>query len=344
MAGFLSLAVCTGLSWHSQAAYSPALVEHRLRVADLKPGYLPGGADITIQAPAVADRYNWLWGKIHVNYLGTWNPQARSAFEYAKHIWEMQLSIPVTIEVDAYWIPIPGNALGSAIPATLFRDFAGAPFTNTYYAAAVANQLAGTDIFTSGVEILAQFNSAFNPAPGQGWYFGTDGNVDANHWDFVTVVLHELGHGLGFDHTMLYVDGFGYWGIGDNPTYPKIYDRFVVNGANDPLIFAFPNKTTDLGAQLVSDNLFFSGSYAVAANGGQPPRLHAPNSWEEGSSIGHLDETLFPPAGGNGLMSPSLMNGEAIHAPGPVAVAMLEDLGWTLLPPPTKLFLPMLSR
>jgi hypothetical protein len=333
MAGFLFLAVCAGLSGHARLPYTPA-------PGRLKPGYVPGGV-ISIQAPASAatGERTWQWGKIHVNYLGTWDPQARSAFEYAKHIWEMQLSIPVTVEVDAYWIPIPGNALGSSYPATLFKDFAGAPLTNTYYAAAVANQLAGSDVYTGGAEILAQFNSAFNPAPGQGWYFGTDGNVDANHWDFVTVVLHELGHGLGFDHTMDYIDGYGYWGIGDDPTYPKIYDQYVVNGANDQLIVAFPNKTTALGAQLVSGDLFFGGNHATAANGGQPPRLYAPNPWEMGSSIGHLDEALFPPGGGNGLMSPSLMNGEAIHTPGAVALGMLEDLGWNL-----PLYLPLLLR
>ncbi|MCK7534680.1 MAG: hypothetical protein MZV63_28610 [Marinilabiliales bacterium] len=30
------------------------------------------------------------------------------------------------------------------------------------------------------------------------WYFGTDGNTPELLYDFVTVVLHEIGHGLGF--------------------------------------------------------------------------------------------------------------------------------------------------
>jgi len=34
------------------------------------------------------------------------------------------------------------------------------------------------------------------------WYFGTDANTPAGLIDFVTVVLHEIGHGIGFIGSM----------------------------------------------------------------------------------------------------------------------------------------------
>ena len=45
------------------------------------------------------------------------------------------------------------------------------------------------------------------------WYFGTDGNTPAGDFDFVTVVMHELAHGLGYAGTMSYDDGVGANGV-----------------------------------------------------------------------------------------------------------------------------------
>jgi hypothetical protein len=45
---------------------------------------------------------------------------------------------------------------------------------------------------SGGAAILAQFNS---DVP---WYFGVDGAVPQDQYDFATVMLHEMHHGLGF--------------------------------------------------------------------------------------------------------------------------------------------------
>ncbi|MDP2602930.1 MAG: hypothetical protein Q8S00_10100 [Deltaproteobacteria bacterium] len=50
-------------------------------------------------------------------------------------------------------------------------------------------------------DISATFSSTIG-TPGclqsSGWYYGFDGNPPAGTIDFVSVLLHELGHGLGF--------------------------------------------------------------------------------------------------------------------------------------------------
>ena len=55
-----------------------------------------------------------------------------------------------------------------------------------------------------------------------------------------------------------------------------------------------------------------------------------PSSWEQGSSYTHLDEITFPAGDANAFMTPYYDNQEAVHDPGPIALGMLEDMGWTI--------------
>ncbi|HEX7974940.1 MAG TPA: hypothetical protein VF498_11060 [Anaerolineales bacterium] len=280
---------------------------------------------------------------IHVSYNGNWNPNAKTAFQAAADIWEKLIVSPVTIEISATWEDMnaigPG-VLGGASPSDLWTDFPGAPVANTWYPIALANKLAGSDLAPGKADIDASFNSSF-----PNWYFGTDGNPRWDQYDFESVVLHELGHGLGFFGSMEVSGSNGSWGYGSGS--PVIYDRFVVNGSGQSLLDSskFPNGSSALAAQLTSGDIFFNGSHATSANNAKPPKLYAPNPWKQGSSYSHLDESSFPTASGNGLMTPQLANGESTHSPGGIALGLFEDIGWTLAPKVQhKLYLPSMSK
>jgi len=122
--------------------------------------------------------------------------------------------------------------------------------------------------------------------------------------------------------------GQGSWGFPGYTTVPVIYDRFTQNGSSQALIDTslFPNPSTQLAAQLTSNNVYFNGTYANAANGGQRPKLYTPSTWQPGSSYAHLD--LIFDGTPNALMTYSLDDGEAIHDPGPVTCGIFRDLGW----------------
>jgi len=251
-------------------------------------------------------------------------PQAQAAFQHAINIWKTQLTSPVAITVQADFSNLGANVLGYAGYTTIARNFTGALFADTYFPGPIANRLAGSAI-TGNPAITTTFSNAAN------WYFGTDGATPAGQYDFVSVVLHELGHGLGFAGSTRLSSGIGAWGQG-SPSSPYIYDRFLANGSDQALtnIGIFPNNSAALAAQLTSNNLFWSGGQAISANGGVKPRLYAPTTWSSGSSIDHLDDATYPAGSANSLMTHALGRAEAIHSPGPITRGMFADSGWAL--------------
>ncbi len=224
---------------------------------------------------------------INVTYNG-FPPKARVAFQYAVDIWERNITSPVSIEVIANWTPLGSGVLGSAGPSAYARGYNGLPVANTWYPIVLANKLLGYDVAPLEFDIEANFNSNFS-----NWYYGTDGNTPLGKYDFVSVVLHELCHGLGFIGSMRIFNGLGFWGLG---TSPFIYDRFTLNGWGQRLLDTtlFPNPSATLATELQSNDIFFDGSNAVTAAGGENPKLYAPHVWTSGSSYSHLDEDTYP--------------------------------------------------
>lgn len=260
-----------------------------------------------------------------VAYSGLWPAQARAAFQFAADIWATRITSSVPIQVVARWQPLESGYIGEAGPTYYYRDFAGAPAVGTFYPSAIANRLAGRDLNLLASDITAAMNSAY-----PSWYFGTDGNPPAGAVDFVSVALHELGHGLGFAGSMTVRDGQGGWGI---QGYPTVWDTFPVTATDRLLIdtSAFPNPSVSLANQLQSGNLRWRG--AGGAAGSAPPRLYAPSVWQQGSSYLHLDEALYPPGNTDSLMTPTIGRREVIHEPGPIALGILQDMGWGVTPP-----------
>lgn len=254
---------------------------------------------------------------IQVTYVGSWPSEAQSAFNYAVHIWESQLVSSVPIAVEAGWASLGPGVLGSAGPTRILANFSNAPYPNTYYPAALANKLAGTDLNTSQVDINATFNSSFGS-----WYFGTNGQPGLSQWDFVSVVLHEIGHGLGFIGSMVVSGEQGFWGSNG---LPWIYDRFAETGSGTALL-SYSSGSASLADVLTSGSIYFDGPYANAANSGQRVELYAPSTWSSGSSYSHLDNSFDDDV--NGLMTYSLLNGESYHSPGPVTLGLFRDIGW----------------
>ncbi|MGC6533307.1 MAG: T9SS type A sorting domain-containing protein [Flavobacteriales bacterium] len=258
---------------------------------------------------------------ITVNYTG-FTTEAQAAFQYAVDIWASLLTSDINIVVDATWEDIPGNTLGFAGATTYFANFSGAPQDDVFYPSALADKLAGSDLDPGQSDIVASFDSGTN------WYLGTDGNPAFNEFDFVSVVLHELGHGLGVVGSATVDGGVGEYGLNIAGT-PIVYDTFVENGTGLSIL-SYANNSTALAAQLEGGNLFWNGAEGVNANGGTNPELFAPDPFEPGSSYSHWDESYYPAGDSNSLMTPYIGFAEVIHDPGAATLGLLNDIGWDL--------------
>ena len=159
--------------------------------------------------------------------------QRLNVFVKAGQIWDAILGSPVQIRVQASFDPLPCSAtsgvLGGAGPNVVDSDFAGAPFATTWYNAAEANRLAGVDIDPADDDIGAQFNVNVGTAgclTTRSWYYGFDGNEGANGLDLLAVLLHEIGHGLGFMTLTDESDGTFFFG------QPSIWDRYLMDNVS----------------------------------------------------------------------------------------------------------------
>lgn len=300
-------------------------------------------AHTTVMPMRVARKSGQASANIQVTYEG-FSADAERAFQYAVDLWEEHIASPVTIRIRARWQPLDENVLGSAGPSTFYGNFVNAPMQSTWYPLGLAHAIAGERFQGAPqYDIEANFSSTMN------WYFGTDGRPPAGTFDLVTVVMHEIGHGLGFFQTYQVDDGddderdecpgvgegFGCWGLsaqgGGNP-FPAIFDRFVEDSDGTSLLNedVYPNPSRALGSVLQSGAVRFAGPSALEAYENVPIDLYSPASFEPASSIAHLDETTFRAGDPNSLMTPRLARAEAIHSPGPIFCGILQDIGWSL--------------
>ena len=251
-----------------------------------------------------------------VTYSG-FTPAARAAFQRAVDIWAgaLQSSVPVTVK--ASFEPLGSGVLGSAGASSIYKNFTGAPQRDTWYVDAIANKHAGRQL-DSSPDIVARFNSGFD-----NWHYGTSA-APRGTYDFTSVVLHELGHGLGFLGAGQVSSGVG---TVRTSGLPIAYDRFTENGAGKALL-SFADRSSALKTQLTGGSVFFDSQAVRSANGSRPARLYAPSTWDQGSSYSHLAEAAYPAGNKNSLMTPRFSDGETVRYPGPITKAIFRTIGW----------------
>jgi len=263
----------------------------------------------------------------------TLGQQRLNVFRAAAAYWGAILKSTVPILVDARMDPqfctATSAVLGSAGPNNFFRDFTGAPQAATWYAVATANSRFGGDLQAGVSDIDATFNSDVdNPTclGSTSWWYGIGAPAPAGTIDMFTVVLHEIGHGIG---VLTIVDqGTGAKALGFDDAYERyLFD--VTAGLGWPAM----SNAQRLASQVNTGNVTFQGPRATEAARGLLtaglnngfPRVYTPNPLQPGSSVSHFDTVLTP----NELMEPAIT-----PPPGPYAFVtggLLEDVGWRLL-------------
>lgn len=241
--------------------------------------------------------------------------EAKQAFEYALSIWKDLLTSTVPVKIKATWEAFDNGALAHARPSTFHHNFNGAQFSDVYYPVALVEKLSGENINSSDADIVCSFNSNYN------WYFGNDGNTSTSKYDFVSAVLHEIVHGLGFSGFLNDNGQSGYFDNGNSQ--PSIYDYYLFNNQNQQLAdnTIFHSPSANLHQQLTSNAVKFYSPDNSAGEEHTHDWVYAPSNWSAGASIYHLET-------GSGLMDAYMHKGEALHSPEETTLEILSEMGW----------------
>lgn len=260
----------------------------------------------------------------------------KSVFEQAAATWANFLKSDIPIRIYVKWRPLATGVLGSAGAYSSVRNFVGANKLNTWYPIALAEKMAHANFNGTESDVIATFNSDFPD-----WFIGTNGVPTSSQIDLYSVVLHEMGHGLGFigqiqadvtsNSTSLSTAKYG---------YPGIFDQFIFDNKNKLLVdtLTYKNNSNQLFKQIISDSLYLNSSSILRNNGGKLARLYAPKPTQrnpvntlgyiEGSSVYHLNQSTYPVGDLNALMTPQIARGEITPQLGSIVKGVFNDMGW----------------
>ncbi len=254
-------------------------------------------------------------GGLNVVYLTEPPADVRAVVDAAAAEWDAVLATrpsgPVEIEFD--WRILPPNVLGLAAPTSFHRN-PRLP-TSAFYPIALANTILETDLDLNRSEITITLASNLADSS-TGWFIepGPTTAVPARQVDLFTVVVHEIGHGLGFT-------GSGRNGLLNAD--PVIYD-LLARYDDQPVV----------GSGRVTEALT-SGDLFIEIGGGRTAELFAPSSFINQVSFSHFDESPDPTTPG-GLMTPAFGDGELNRTIDAATLGVMAQLGWPVDATPTQ--------
>lgn len=286
----------------------------------------------------------------------------RAALKRAVSRMERRLTSPVDLTLQACWNDLdagngddgdddgPNMRLAEAFATQVFRNTPGLAKSDTWYDVTAAARLAGTE--PCGVvpgfdcdqpEMQARFNPRVDREDtlnGGDWYYGFDqSELPRDDFDFITVAMHEVTHGLGFGSLVAAEERSTM--NEEAPTkpgeflvegQPGIYDRRIVFNPDDGDASSFPLLTREQRAEALKSGNQLQWATEEAANsplnvlsglGDGYVWLHAPAEPIQGTSVQHL-HTEFD----GELMLPALAPGRTARELG-LARAMLDGVGWS---------------
>ncbi len=226
----------------------------------------------------------------------------------------------VPIHISVTWTQLSSTVHAYAKPSEMVYNVPGLPYNNVLYPISLAEKILSKNLNFSNTDIELVINSAIS------WQADYQSSLDNNKYDLATVLLHECIHGLGMSGN--------YMKQNDIPSLvglPTIFDMFISYGTNNLITLLYTQSkisNDSLAKLLVSDSLYWSGSYTNAFLGFKP-ELFAPNQFDFGSSIYHFNENLFPKGDTNSLMTYILNKGERLHTLGAAVQGILADIGWS---------------
>jgi hypothetical protein len=142
-------------------------------------------------------------------------------------------------------------------------------FPGTWYPSALADKRLGVDILKLVGSSLADIRARFNVnlgspgcLPARPWYLGFDGN-EGTGIDLVAVLLHEFGHGLGFQQ-FAGSNGRFLGGSPTTPGFPDVFNRKIFDNTQNKSWLDMTEA--ERAASMINPrNVVFTGPEATAS-------------------------------------------------------------------------------
>src|SRR4051812_4881656 len=184
-----------------------------------------------------------------------------------------------------------------------------------YFPQALFNFLNKNDVAGGAISLSVEMNTNASIT----WFYNA-ATPPAGQYSWQNVIMHEVGHSMGFFDTVAQNGSYANAG-------PSIFETLATLGVGGT-----PLSSLDQAARaqaVISNNVFWSGQFGLAANNGQPIKLYSPNPYEEGSNYSHIDPSQ---AGIGGLYYPSLADATFFAGPTKQELGIFHDVGWATSP------------
>jgi hypothetical protein len=184
-----------------------------------------------------------------------------------------------------------------------------------YFAQALFNFLAKNDVNGGAISLSVEMNTNASVT----WFYGAS-TPPTNQYSWQSVIMHEVGHSMGFFDTVAQNGSYSNAG-------PSIFETITTLGVGGPALSSLDQAGR--AQAVISNNLYWGGPFGLSANNGQAIKLFSPNPYQEGSNYSHLDPSQ---TGIGGLYFPSLP--DATYFPGPTKqeLGIFHDVGWGTSP------------
>lgn len=250
--------------------------------------------------------------------------------ESAFQIWNRILISHVPITTHVYWEELDRNVLASAGAEKVYKNFKNAPIREVWYPSALAEAISGENLNGTDPDIKLRINKnirwdySLSSSPA-----GPSGTAGPGTFDLLSVVLHEITHGIGFLSSFDSSEEKKLkWGI---ENLPLIFDKSILDAQNQELVNnRFYSNNSEALFNAVTNHLTYfkidSGYYKT-----RKPILYTTIPFNQSASLSHLantPENFDDPR--DRLMLPGLVANAKNQYPGNGILAMLYQMGWPL--------------
>lgn len=259
--------------------------------------------------------------KFIVDYNGQeWTLEEKNALETAFRLWEDKLpfngTIKISVQFEDFSNENPNLLIKTTFTQTTVKTTSNQVIKKNFRYPNLLLKYLNEVVEEKPYDISFSINGNKNI-----WHLNPDIQISNNTTDFVTVLLREFVKVFGF-----------YSGIEKAATdprfrYPRIYDSFLVTGAND-FVYSIDRSLLPV---IITDIVYWNGTKAGSH------AMYTPNPAIDNMSLNYFNEQDAMNDPEKRLMQPTLKKGTVIHDIGETVLNVLCDLGWDKKPSNVKI-------